>query len=483
MKAMTYTLEMREQFICSRHPQDVFDYISDFSRIDEWDHTIVEAHKVSDGPIGVGARFALTYTMGLRRVPINYEITEFEAPSRAVLVGRSKTFAATDTITVNEHPQGCEVTWYANIEFHGAAAKIVPMIENRVRKAGMQTIRDLAKALEDKFPVPKLGLTKIAADKLIFPGLLSFTKFGYQHNKKHWRPVTNSVSGQHIVITGATSGLGLASAYELAHRGARLTLVARNEAKAQGVIEQISRRTGNHEIQVEIADLAEITQVKQLAARLLKSATPIDVLINNAGALLNPRQENSDGLETSFALLLLGPVILTESLKPLLGQIADNPSRVINVSSGGMYAKRISTSNIESTRGTYSGADAYARAKRGLVMAGEYWAEHWRDRNIIIHSMHPGWAQTPGVEKSLPEFNRKMQKTLRSPEQGADTIVWLACASEAARCTGLFWLDREPHSTHLSNKTRETAAQRSELFAHLHKVAMRYDVDIELGGD
>ena len=479
---MSYTLEMNEQFNCSRNAEDAFDYIVDFSRIDEWDHTIVSAKKSRDGAIGLGTSFDLVYAMGLRKVPIQYVITEFEPNQRAVLIGSSQNFKATDTVTITESENGCHVDWHASIEFFGTAAKIVPLIKNKIVKAGRQTIKDLSVALENNNPVPTLGLSKTIADKLIAPGLIGFTKYGYGHAKKGWKPVTNNIKGQHVVVTGATSGLGLATAHALAHRGANLTLVARNADKANAVVRGITEQTGNSNIAVEIADLAEIDQVVALAKRLLKKKKPIDVLINNAGALLNPRQENSQGLESSFALLLLGPVVLTEMLYPLLTRKGDATSRVINVSSGGMYAKRISTSNLESTKGEYSGADAYARSKRGLVMAGEYWAEHWAESGIIVHSMHPGWAKTPGVEESLPEFNRKMDKVLRSPEQGADTIVWLACATEAAQTSGLFWLDREPHSTHLSSKTRETDEQRQTLFSTLRDYAEQYKVSLTLGG-
>ena len=215
----------------------------------------------------------------------------------------------------------------------------------------------------------------------------------------------------------------------------------------------------------EVADLGLIKEVKELAARLNQQGGAIDVLVNNAGALLNPRQTTTEGLEASFALLLLSPYVLSNDLLPLLKE--SGKARIINVSSGGMYAKRISVSNLESTKGEYSGADAYARAKRGLVMMGEEWAKDWAEFGITIHNMHPGWALTPGLEVGLPGFATKMRRVLRDPKEGADTIIWLGAATEVAKTSGLFWLDRVPHTTHLSSKTQETPEQREALITAL----------------
>ena len=458
---MSYQLTMREEFDCNRDARDIFDYIVDFSRIDEWDQTIISAEKVSAGAIQQGSKFDLMYAMGLRRVPIQYEITEYDSPHRAVLTGKSRNFTAVDTVEIVPGENGCHVNWTAQIEFLGAAAKLVPLMESKIIAAGSQTIKNLAKALDDNYPVPELNLSQKLADQFILPGVLGFSTLGLNRVRKLWQPVTASMRGKHVVITGATSGLGLATAHELAHRGAELTLVVRDQAKADAVVQEIEESTGNSSLQVELADLSLMQDVIALGERMLAQGKPIDVLINNAGALLNPRQETTEGIETSFALLLLGPYILTEMLQPLLRDAGQ--ARVINVSSGGMYGKRISLSNLESTKGEYGGADAYARAKRGLVIMGERWAEHWAQDGITVHNMHPGWAKTPGVETSLPGFTKITNRILRTPEEGADTIIWLANATEVGKTSGLFWFDRFPHTTHLTGNTRETAEQRDAL--------------------
>lgn len=464
---------MHEQFDCARSLEDVFDYVVDFSRITQWDHTITQSRKVTNGPIGLGTKFDLTFAMGPRRIPIAYEITEWDYPNKAVLTGTSANFTAVDTVTLGVSDAGCHLDWDAKLEFTGFAAKVVALIEKKIVSGGVKTIRDLETALADNFEVPSLSKVSKLADSLVLPGVLSFSKAGYALHKNNWNPVSASIKGKHAVITGATSGLGLSTAESLAHLGAHLTLVARDKNKAKAVAQKIRKRTGNENITIAVADLSLIADVKQLAKRLLRKGQPIDILVNNAGALFNQREVTAEKLEKSFALLLLAPTVLTEKLRPLLKK--SGAARVINVASGGMYATRISVPNLESNKGDYRGTDAYARAKRGLVIKGEQWAEQWAKYGITVHNMHPGWAQTPGVETSLPGFTKVTRRILRTPAQGADTIVWLASATEVANTSGLFWLDRIPHSTHLVNKTRETPAQRKALIGALDDYAARFD--------
>jgi dehydrogenase/reductase SDR family member 12 len=218
----------------------------------------------------------------------------------------------------------------------------------------------------------------------------------------------------------------------------------------------------------EFADLAVMADVDALAQRLLARKLPIDVLINNAGALFNPRAETAEGLEQSFALLLLSPYRLTLALKPLLAQASG--SRVVNVVSGGMYTAKLDVPRLQAPKDSYSGAQAYAHCKRALMVVTEQWAEEWAAEGIVVNAMHPGWADTPGVVTSLPAFHRLTRSILRSPAEGADTIVWLAAAPEAALVSGTLFLDREPHTTHLRNGTRETMAQRTALRTYLETV-------------
>jgi NAD(P)-dependent dehydrogenase (short-subunit alcohol dehydrogenase family) len=160
--------------------------------------------------------------------------------------------------------------------------------------------------------------------------------------------------------------------------------------------------------------------------------------------------------------LLLSPWKLTESLLPLLQDHA-RAARVINVVSGGMYTQKLRCDELIMTADKYNGSMAYARAKRALTVLTELWAKAWAEHNIAVNSMHPGWADTPGVQTALPGFRRVTKRVLRSPAEGADTIVWLARATEADKVSGSLFLDREPRTTHLRNRTKERPAERARL--------------------
>lgn len=296
-----------------------------------------------------------------------------------------------------------------------------------------------------------------------------FTNLGYRLSARNFEPIDVDMSGKTVVITGATAGLGLAAARQLAELGARVVIVGRNPEKTQRVQDEIRTATGS-DVSFQIADLSSMTDVDDLADRLLASEPRIDVLINNAGALFNERSVTDEGLERSLATNLLGHFILTNRLIPRL--IESAPSRIVNMSSGGMYSQRLAVDDLQFENGDYTGTAAYARTKRGQVVLTEMWAEQLRGTGVVVNSMHPGWARTPGVSDSLPGFNRFMGPLLRTPEQGADTMVWLAAAPEAAEISGEFLLDRTPRDTHMVARTRETPTERRLLWDRLEQLSV-----------
>lgn len=292
--------------------------------------------------------------------------------------------------------------------------------------------------------------------------MVGYTALGY-----HLRPlpeVERDLSGRAALVTGATSGLGLATAKALARLGAIVTLVGRNAEKTEAVAAEIRAESGNERVRTELADLSSMAEVRDLATRVDR---PLHLLVNNAGVLLPKRTETDEGLETTFATNLLGHFLLTE----LLVDKMEAPARIINVSSGGMYTQRIRVDDLQMERGRYDGAIAYARTKRAQVILTEMWAEKLRKQGIVVHAMHPGWADTPGVSSSLPRFYKLTQAILRSPEQGADTIVWLCASEEAGRSSGKFWHDRRQRPTHRSRRTRESADEREALWTALSRLS------------
>lgn len=308
-------------------------------------------------------------------------------------------------------------------------------------------------------------------DRLILPGALGFTRLGYECRKRNWTAADRSMEGRTVVITGATSGLGLSAACSLAGLGARIVMVGRDPEKAESARAEVVTASGNDDVSVQLADLSLMSDVRDLADRLLGTEDAIHVLINNAAILPAERRLTAEGFEQTFATDLLSPYLLTELLLPRLR--ASAPARVINVLSGGMYLSGLEVDDLEYERGDFDGSRAYARAKRALMVLTEQWAEELAGRGVAVNAMHPGWADTPGVEDSLPGFHRLMRPLLRTPEQGADTIVWLASDPAAQEFSGGFYLDREPHVTTVLPFTGGDADLRRELRAKLEEYRAR----------
>jgi NAD(P)-dependent dehydrogenase (short-subunit alcohol dehydrogenase family) len=129
-----------------------------------------------------------------------------------------------------------------------------------------------------------------------------------------------------------------------------------------------------------------------------------------------------------------------------------------------MYAQKLDVEDLQFERKPFNGVMAYAQAKRAQVILTELWAEKLAGSGITVNAMHPGWADTPGVQASIPRFHRLAKLGLRTPEQGADTIVWLAVAESVAGTSGGFWLDRRERDTHLLPGTQSSEHDRQRLW-------------------
>ena len=303
-------------------------------------------------------------------------------------------------------------------------------------------------------------------DLAVVPG---YTRLGYRIRSRGWGADLPRMDGKTVLVTGATSGLGLAAAHALAGLGAGVRLLARSQERADLARREIIDASGNEDVGVYLCDLSSTASVRHAAARIAGEEGRLDVLVNNAGVLAGERALSADGIELTFATNVLGPFLLTSLLATLLANSA--PARIINVSSGGMYTQRIDVDDLQTARHRYDGPRVYARTKREEVILTELWAERLRGEGIVVHAMHPGWAETPGVESSLPRFHKLTRRLLRDPREGADTIVWLACAQEPGRSTGGFWHDRRRRPTHLLPWTREGECDRERLWEECERLS------------
>lgn len=296
----------------------------------------------------------------------------------------------------------------------------------------------------------------------------SFTQIGFEarHRLFHWRDLgTCDLDGRVIVVTGATSGLGRAAAEQFDRDGATVIAVGRNADKTATAVGVLREATGNPNISAVIADMGDYHSVRRAATEILAEHDRLDVLIHNAGALTHQRIDAPDSTEATIASQVVGPFLLTSLLLERLE--ASAPARVITMSSGGMYTAELTADRLEMDADSYNGSKQYALAKRAQVTLNEMWADRVDRRSVVFHSMHPGWADTPGVQEALPMFRKIVGPLLRDAEGGADTMVWLAADDgESLATTGGFWLDRRIRAIHRLPNTRrsDTPERRQELW-------------------
>jgi NAD(P)-dependent dehydrogenase (short-subunit alcohol dehydrogenase family) len=239
----------------------------------------------------------------------------------------------------------------------------------------------------------------------------------------------------------------------------------RDEAKGAGVADRIRAERPGTELRLWRCDVGDLDDVRRFAADLAAEVPDLHAVVHNAGVMPPERTESPQGHELSMAVHVVGPVVMTEALRgPLAG------GRVVLVSSGGMYGQPLRSDDPGYLTGDYSPTTAYARSKRMQVEMGPLLGDRWAADGIAVATMHPGWADTPGVQESLPRFRSITRPVLRDDAQGADTSVWLA-AVEPAPPTGKFWHDRVERPTSLVPTTRPSPDARARAWAWLTEAA------------
>ena len=290
--------------------------------------------------------------------------------------------------------------------------------------------------------------------------VLGYTKIGPAVRRAWWPqdPAPGALVGRHVLVTGASGGLGLATARGLARLGAVVHITGRDAARLDDARSRLLDEQPLAEVTVQVADVSDLTATAEFARRFVADVPRLHAVVHNAGVMPPRRTVTPEGHELTLATHVLGPHVLTHGLREALAG-----GRVVLVTSGGAYGQRLDVEDWEYASGDYSGVTAYARTKRMQLVLTELWARDLSTDDIRVHSMHPGWADTPGVTDSLPRFAALTGPLLRDADAGADTAVWLTATDDAIGTGGL-WHDRRRRATHYAPVGVETPEQVERLW-------------------
>jgi NAD(P)-dependent dehydrogenase (short-subunit alcohol dehydrogenase family) len=248
------------------------------------------------------------------------------------------------------------------------------------------------------------------------------------------------MTGKTVVITGGTSGIGQVAAEEMAAKGARIVLIARDRARADAAMARLRNKGAGAEHAVHYADLSRVGEVKRVGAEIAAAEPRIDVLINNAGAMFTTRQVTEDGLEMTFAVNHAAYFVLTNMLRERL--LVSAPARVISTASHAHKRMKLDFTDLQMQK-SYSGFRAYGRSKLCNILFTRELARQLRGTGVTANSLHPGFVNTRFGDNSGPGIRTVMFGFLKnfaiSPEKGAETIVWLASADEPAQVSGAYF--------------------------------------------
>ena len=255
--------------------------------------------------------------------------------------------------------------------------------------------------------------------------------------------VNSGMGGKVILITGGTSGIGKAAATALAGMGATVVITGRNEERGKRALQEIREESGNDGVELILADLTVQDEVRRLAEELRERHNQLEVLVNNAGLVLSERTETPDGIETQLAINHLAPFLLTNLLLDLLKESA--PSRIVTVSSDAHRWAKIDLDDLQS-RKRYRGMQVYGKTKLANIMFTYELAERLEGTGVTANCMHPGGVNTNFGNNQGGPMNllfRLFKPFMRSPEQGADTLIYLASSPEVEGMTGKYLADRK----------------------------------------
>jgi len=275
------------------------------------------------------------------------------------------------------------------------------------------------------------------------------------------------MAGKTVLVTGATGGIGRATAMGLAAIGANVAITGRDRARTEGAAREI-RAAGGGQVDLFVADLSSQCEVRRLAAEMLQACPRIDALVNNVGGYWNTRHVTADGLERTFALNHLAPFLLTNLLLNRLKQSA--PARVITVASNAHATGQIDFDDLQGER-SYSGSRAYNQSKLANILFTYELARRLRASKVTANALHPGVVNTSfgaedprGIQRLIIPFARPFLKT---PVQGAATSIHLASAADLEQVTGRYFANIKPKRSSKRSYDKAAAARLWQVSADL----------------
>ena len=272
--------------------------------------------------------------------------------------------------------------------------------------------------------------------------------------------MSSLMSGKTVLITGATAGIGRATAAQLARQGAQVTIIGRDPGKTSRTAAEIRTQTGSTHVDYLIADLSALAEVRRLASEFAQRCPKLDVLINNVGGIWATRRTTVDGLEYAFALNYLSSFLLTNLLLDNLKAAA--PSRIVNITSGSYRMGRIDFDDLQGER-KYSGQRAYNQAKLASVLFTHELARRLEDTGVTANAAHPGAVRTDFyAREDLPLTVRVFalaRPVMRTPDQGARTSVHLASSPDVAHTSGRYFVNSKIKGASKLSRSFELAAR------------------------
>ena len=269
------------------------------------------------------------------------------------------------------------------------------------------------------------------------------------------------MQGKTVVITGATSGIGEVAAIRLAERGARIVFTARDKARADDTLAALKKANPGAGHALHMADLSRLAEMKRISAELAREPQ-IDVLINNAGALFNKRQETADGLEMTFALNHMAYFVVTNLLLSKLKPGA----RIVTVASNAHRGAKLDFDDLQSRR-SYTGFPVYSRSKLCNILFNRELARRLSGSGITANALHPGFVATRfgndsgGIMRAVLKVAKPIGAI--SPEEGAQTIIYLASAPEVAGVSGQYFYECRPATPTAEARNDEDAKRLWEM--------------------